>query len=473
MATTIGELDFEEPTQQGGLIPYAPDFTPSTLGKHLSEDKVLEWLLSAAKRCDFRSALATDIGSTCLAHIDDPTNRRDMASHVVQALGNYQLIDVDEYDRVTLTAAGKSLLDAPGDQRDAQFARHILSMCGGYRLVEAIQRHELRGSRPTMESLNRELGLHPTEKSISSMRAWLAKAGVLSGRGTYSVFGDALAALVGSGVTRMLGMSPAQVEFLLAARILNLQTGGDALEAPDVKRLAETRAPNVPVPSKALGSFVRRLVDAGHVELVERARGKGGTRVCLRLTLGACELTDDQIRSLLAQSDAGMALADLGTIEGALAELAANSAEQRGRAGERVAVHICLMLGLRVTGWRNRLPVEVDLTAEREVGFSYQRWHVQVKNIDGDLTADRVDREIGASAGTGATHILFVVPRGGITLAARAEALMKSRLTHLHIYWLLADSLGASTPIAMIRALENQQAVVVREKRREAERRER
>ncbi len=458
MADTGDDLSLAEGDDDSGLIPYGPDFTPATLGKTIGADRLLKWLLNTAATAPTKTALQDAIVDHCLRHIDDKANRRDMASHVVQGLGNYLLIDVDEENRVSLTSAGEAIRAASDDERDVVFARHILSMCGGYRLVEAIQRYELRGTQPTMELLNEELGQHPTEKNISTMRAWLSRARVISKTGPYSVNADGLVAVVGSGVTQMLGLDRAQVEFLLAARVLAVQIGSDTLEGPDIKKLAETRAPDVKIPSKALGSFVKRLMDRGLVEAVVRARGKGGTRTNLRLTIEAVRLADAQVRLFLEQSAAGFLLSELGTLSDALAALAQGTAEERGRAGERLAVHICLMLGLRVTGWRERMPVEVDLTAERVVGFAYQRWHVQVKNIDGDLNADRVDREIGAAAGTGATHLLFVVPRGGISAAARAEAVMKSRLTSLHIY---------------VRQLEGEQTVLVREKRNEAERRER
>lgn len=247
------QLDDAEGEEEDGLIPYAPDFTPATLGKTIGQDNLLKWLLDQAAGAGLKGALHDVIADKCLSHIDEEKNRRDMASHVVQALGNYALIDIDEDNKVTLTAAGTTVRAASNTDRDAAFARHILAMCGGYRLVEAIQRYELRGTKPNMEVLNDELGQHPTSKNISTMRAWLARAGVISKTGAYAVISDGLAAVVGAGVTQMLGLDPAQVEFVLAARVLAAQTGSQLLEAPDVRKLAETRAPDVKIPSKALG----------------------------------------------------------------------------------------------------------------------------------------------------------------------------------------------------------------------------
>jgi hypothetical protein len=138
-----------------------------------------------------------------------------------------------------------------------------------------------------------------------------------------------------------------------------------------------------------------------------------------------------------------------------------------------LAIHVCLMLDLTVLNWRHRLPVEVDLIAERSVALSYQRWHIQVKNTAFDLDADRVDREVGAAAGTGATHILFVVPRAALSSPARAEIVAKTRLTHLHIFWLAREAFEPDPQLGpMLRELRGQQAFITRLKRAEAERRQ-
>ncbi len=454
------------------VLPYGPDFTPSTLGKVMGEDAVLTWLLERALTVETKADLLDAIAGGCLSHIEDVRNRRDMASHVVQGLRNYGLVEVGTGEEVSLSPAGDAILGSRSEERDIAFARHILANCGGYRLVETIQRIELSGRRPSMESLNEAFGRHPTEKSISSMRAWLARAGVMSRAGVYRVLDDGLAAVVGAGFSDLLGLDAGQLEFVLAARHLSIMENWPVLEAPDVRQLAEVRGNGVKIPSKALGSFVRRLEERGLIEIAAQSQGRGGARTAFRLTATGIALTDEQIRRILAQSQAGYALSELGSIGDALALLDSGTADERGRAAERLAVHLCLMLGLSVTGWRVRLPVEVDLTAERSVGFAYQRWHVQVKNTDTDLDADRVDRELGAAAGTGATHLLFIVPRASMTSAARAEAISKARFTPLHIYWLTANQLRVRDPAVMIQYLDDQLRVISREKRAEALRRE-
>ncbi|MBK8591146.1 MAG: hypothetical protein IPN77_18865 [Sandaracinaceae bacterium] len=73
-----------------------------------------------------------------------------------------------------------------------------------------------------------------------------------------------------------------------------------------------------------------------------------------------------------------------------------------------------------------------------------------MKNTSGSVDSDRIDREVGAAAGTGATHILFVAPRSTLTGPARKEALVRSRLTSLHVYFLDERYFGASIDIVKI-----------------------
>ncbi len=472
-ASQVSEED-EEHDAFDGLVPYGPDFTPATLGKRIGEDKVLPWLLERASTSGHRATLQAAIADRCLTHIDDAKNRREMASHVVQALQNYQLILVDDLDQVRLTDVGAQILAEPARTRDEVFGQHILTMCNGYRLVETIHRIELSGQqRVGLEQLSQELDRSATSKNLSTMKAWLERAGVMERGRRYAIRDARVEELLGRGAVRLLGLDEREVEFLLAARVQMALQKDQVLEAADVKALAETRRPDVKLPSKGLASFARGLVTQGLIVEEKKARSKGGTRFAFRVSSEGLKLTDEQVRKLVEQSWAGMPLEKLRPIDDALDALAKGTTEERGQLGEMLAVHACLMLGLRVVAWRKRAPVEIDLSAERTVGLSYQRWHLQVKNIDGDLKSDRVDREIGAAAGTGATHLLFVVPRGGVSGPAQLEIDTKNKLTHFHVYLLTAASFAAPISASLIRDLRGQEAKLTRIKRMEAERRER
>lgn len=454
-------------------VPYAPDFTPAALGREVGEDNVLEWLLRTVEATRSRSLLAEEIATRGFGHIGGTArNRLDMASHVVQGLQNYGLIEV-EGDTAALTAVGEGIYRAAAETRDRLFAVHILTQRGGLRLVDEIRRIELRGQTPTMEDLA-FLQRHPTEKSLSTMRAWLARAGVLNAKGTYAVNKERLEELLGERSKLLFGLTLAEAEFVFGARALTLQTGVEELSAAEVADYAETRSPDLRFRRKALGNLLEGLERRGLVQATGKRSGKGGTKLIFKLQWQGIALSEEELRGALSQ--AGFLLTDLEPIAQVLERLATGSTYEQGRAGEMLAIHVCLMLGLRNVVWRQRAPhAEIDLVADRVVGLAYQRWTVQVKNTAGDLSSDRVAREIGAAAGTGVTHVLFVAPRASLSKPARGEALHRSRLTPLHVLHLDHHVFADAGQIvgAVLKSLRAQAEDLAFLKREEAVRRER
>jgi hypothetical protein len=452
-------------------IAFAQEFTPRVLGKTLGEDRVLGWLLEQVVDSADAGDLRARVAAQCFSYVTNEKSRRDMASHVFTAMCHFRLIEFSD-DGVDLTHTGVELLALAGEEQDEYFGRHILAHCGGQALVEAIQRFELRGETPTLEELSQELGGHATSKSLSGTKAWLQRAGVLKAGPRYAVEPKRLEEVLGGGTTRLLGRTEAEVEFLLAVRLLHGAETTEGVPAAEARRVALSRRPDLGIPAKSLSQFVAGLARAGVIETPTLVAGRGGTRLTVRLQGAGISLSDEQVRGWLAQSKTAYPLSKLGTLEDAIAELRHGHAQARGDAGERAAIHVCLMLGLRVISWRAKLPAEIDVVAERTVAYSYQRWHVQVKNTDFALDVDRVDREVGAAAGTGASHILFVVPRSKLTGTARAEIASKNQLTHLHVFALDEVALGNHALGDIIESLQHQQRHMAFLKRTEAARRD-
>lgn len=462
-------------SEAAGLrIPFGQEFTPATLGKQLTHEEVLPWLLVQTQDATQRADLSDAIQETCLAHVGRDRDRADMASHVITAMRSYGLIELGDNDEPQLTDVGAELLGAPPEQLDRVFARHILTACNGQLLVDAALRYQLRGEKPRLEDLARELGMNPTDKSISAMRAWLARAGVFGGRG-YAVDQAALAELLGPNLGALYGLNDAEFEFVLAAKIVQVHTGLDFVSAPQVASTAEERNPEIRLPRKALSTFVKSLEQRGAVETRKEA-GTGGSYHAVRPVGAVEQLTEKELTRLFRQSRFGFALHELEPLDAIVGRLDEGSAVERGLQGEMLAIHLCMLLGLRVVSWRSRAPAsEIDLIAERTIGLAYQRWAVQVKNTGGDLTNDRVDRELGASLGTGVTHVLFIVPRSGLTAPAVAEIFARSRMSHVHVYHLSRDELapGRISLDMLLRSLRHQSLALGAAKSEEAERRER
>lgn len=436
------------------VVPYAVDFTPPAMAgaaSPLTEDQVLPWCLETVDQLKSKQQLQAAIEATAFAHIGGKKaaeNRRDMANHVVQALGNYGLMESDG-DAVALTDLGRSLLEAAPDVRDALFARHLITKCNGQRVLDEIRLWELRGEQVRLEDLATKYDRHPTSKSISTMRAWLARAGVMPRKGAYRVNEVALAEVLGEKTREIHGLKRAELEFLLAVRVVMHQTGKAVVKAPEAARVAESRCPGLRLPRKALGSFVKRLVAGGWLK-DSKVSGKGGSRHAVELLPDALTLADDELRALYEQSDLAFPLHDLDPLADVLRDVSVGNPYELGIAGEKLAVHVCLMLGLRVVSWRKRAPeAEIDLLAERFAALSYQRWAIQAKNHGPTavVRSDRVDREVGAAAGTGQTHILILSPRAKLTRSAKLELRHRTRLTGIHVYYLDADAFGGDVDV--------------------------
>ncbi len=228
-------------------IPFGQEFTPSTLGKTLGEDEVLGWLLDTAATAANRSDLSVAIQETCLPGVPRLKDRRDMASHVITAMRGYKLIEVDEDDRVSLTQIAQRILAAKGEARDRLFARHILTSCGGQRLVDTILKYQIRGEQPRLEDLARDLEDQPTSKSISAMRAWLSRAGAFEGRG-YTVDQAVIESLLGPNIAEVYALQPLELEFVIAVRLLEAQSGQGFVRASEAMSLVEASNPHLRPP---------------------------------------------------------------------------------------------------------------------------------------------------------------------------------------------------------------------------------
>jgi hypothetical protein len=460
------------------LIPYGPDFTPTTLGRKIGKDRVLSYLLEHVSQHGSGQSLARAIVEDCLEHVGGKTpekarrNRRDMASHVVQALQNYGLAQAKD-DKLTLTEVGQQLLAAADADRDRLFARHILRSCNGLKLILTVRELEFRDQTPSLEALAEILEGTRTSKSISSMKAWLERAGIFSGRG-YQVDDDKLEEVQGLDVEPLLRLNAEDASFLVAAVVASIESGSEELIALQVADLAERRT-EIKIPRKPLGTMVKRLEAKGLVvEILPRAKGVGGTRTRFKLTKQVRELKEKELESLLMQGSEGFVLSGLPSLPEIYQDIGSPDKYTAGKAGEMLACHIALILGLQVRGWRKKVPYsEIDLVADRTIALSYQRWFVQVKNVQQNVDVDRVDREIGAATGIGATHVLFVAPRSRLSNVARKQISLKSRLTSLHVYFLDSSSLAEDQPLSRILdELRDQEKSLARLKREEAEQRE-
>src|SRR5207244_979735 len=115
----------------------------------------------------------------------------------------------------------------------------------------------------------------------------------------------------GPGVAALYGLDRTGLEFLLAARVLQQQQSAAGLDAVAVATIAEQSADDLRIKRKSLGQFVQGLEQRGFVRMLPALAGRGGTRTSFELLEKAIHVTEEQLRELLAQSQAGFALSEL------------------------------------------------------------------------------------------------------------------------------------------------------------------
>ena len=195
--------------------PVWPGFHPHNTGKELGEDLVLHGYskLSQSDGDPFRRGGC----GQCWLDVKPTKGSARHGQSRCDGDAGVRLITVDDEGALSLTAAGESLRDAPDSERDLRFAQHIITMCEGQRFIEAIQRYELRGQVPDMEDLSIEFGESATSKNISTLRAWLARAGVVWPRSIVSATNGGTSPWRRRFSVRT-GLDRIALEFLIAAR---------------------------------------------------------------------------------------------------------------------------------------------------------------------------------------------------------------------------------------------------------------
>ncbi|MBK8591147.1 MAG: hypothetical protein IPN77_18870 [Sandaracinaceae bacterium] len=218
-----------------------------------------------------------------------------------------------------------------------------------------------------MRLLTPLLDRHATSKNISTMRAWLARAGPLPTQGLRRVDLGALERLLGEDTSPLFGLSEGEAEFVLAVRLVEEQTGESWVRASAAKTVALQRNPDAAIPHKALSGFVKKLSIEGVCE-VGSAGGSGGSGTTVRLIAAGRDFTDGELRNLLAQSQSGFGTPQRCSRSGSVPAAESDDIHVCGHAGEMMAVHPVAALGLRVEAWRAGAGGEIDLNCRAHSG---------------------------------------------------------------------------------------------------------
>ena len=355
-------------------------------------------------------------------------NSTKMAMNCVLSLKAYRLIQFDETGKkYQTTDLHTSLLAQLPDEAamHRQFATHILTELDGLLLARLIENIRARGEQVSLEYIGEELNdlgikIPPNSTYISTMRAWLAQAGVFRATG-YEVNWDVIYDLINmdaDAIDKLYKLTLEQKYFMLS--MVSLST----IEfTPSNKIANHTRSVySVRVTSKNLVKDVIEPLEAlGLLESQKVTVGRGAKPHDVRLTQkGQNELLTPLLSSLTTLTE--LTSADLDrTFEAVVADLDNEDKHIRGIALELFAVWIIRLLGLRFSKWRLRSYQatgggEVDVMAASDK-IIYNRWQIQCKNIKGKVDVDTIAKEVGLTFLTKA-DVVMVVTTGDFSSVA-------------------------------------------------------
>jgi site-specific DNA-methyltransferase (cytosine-N4-specific) len=342
-----------------------------------------------------------------------------MAMNCVLSLNAYGLIRLaDGGKSYAVTKLAQDLLALKPDTVAVhrQFATYILTELEGLLLARMIENIRARGEQVTLEYLGEEfndLGIKipPNSTYISTMREWLALAGVFRATG-YEVNWDVIYDLLkvdADIVDELYTLSPEQKHFLLSLVSLDVQEF-----TPSNKIAKHTRSVyKIRLTTKNLvKDILEPLEQLGLIETQKTTIGRGAKPHLVRLTEKARnEILQPLIQNLANVTE--LTSADLNrSFDSVVSDL--NNADKylRGIALELLAVWIIRLLGLRFSRWRLRHwqatgGGEVDVLAASDK-IIYNRWQIQCKNQRGRVGVDVIAKEVGLTFLTKADVVMVI-----------------------------------------------------------------
>jgi len=348
--------------------------------------------------------------------VDDNSNK--MAMNCLLSLNSYNLIELsDKGQSYHITDLAKQLLALKNnDEVHRKFAEHILTNLEGLLLARLIENIRARDERVTLEYLGEELNdlgrkIPPNSTYVSTMRAWLAQAGVFRASG-YEVNWDVIYDILkvdADIIDELYQLLPEQKHFLLSMLSLDIQD-----YTPSNKIANHTRSVyKIRLTTKNLVKDILEPLEK--LELIQTRKtttGRGAKPHDVKLTPKA---THEILRPLLENLAALTELtsADLNRpFESVVSELAHEDKHVKGIALELFSVWVIRLLGLRFSHWRLRHYQstgggEVDVIAASDK-IVYSRWQIQCKNQKSPVGVDVIAKEVGLTFLTKADIVMVI-----------------------------------------------------------------
>jgi len=446
-------------------------------GAQLSPNQVsLPALLNIIHRnAGDRDKIAEDIRDVFFAthaqnSADPQIERLKIAGNTVIALQAYGLLDSDTAQPTELAS---ELLAAARESEDLlyeRFAKHILIDLKGRVFVETLEAMQLAGDRISLPTIRKRLeqrGLYVPRGTvhISSMRLWLAKAGifdpdVVSGPRIYHADRRRLKQILGVGLDAIDELAQLNREQRAFLRALARIAESGPFAANNVADLATTLY-GVEYNHKALPKTVLfPLQDIGYIEAEKTTRGRGAKSYEVRRTHKFLQEISEPILSAAAE-EAGLVQKELFELplSKILSDLDSSDTHIKGKALELLAIYFTRLLDLRFKGWRLRSAdtggAEVDVIVEG-ARLIFSRWQIQAKNTQ-TVRLDDVAKEVGLSLTFIYSNVVMLVTTGGFTSDAYEYANHVMKTSNLNVILLNGSDLNllSQNPMEIVAILDS------------------
>jgi site-specific DNA-methyltransferase (cytosine-N4-specific) len=358
-------------------------------------------------------------------------------------------------DGATPTAlAGELLTMTETSAVYERFAKHILVELRGVTLVETLMMMQAAGEEINLHTLAKRLeqrGLHAPRGAVhlSSMRLWLAQAGVFDASVTgglrlYEVNQSRLNELLGLGLDTIDSLTQLNATQRAFLRALTRIAEPDPLIANKVADLASALYAVEYNHKELPKSVLFPLRDLGYIETAKSTSGHGAKPYEISRTQKFRQEISEAILAAAAEK-AGLVPKQLfeRPLSQILADLKSSSKHVKGKALELLAIYLTRLLDLEFKGWRMRSAdtggAEVDAIVEG-ARLIFSRWQIQAKNT-ATVRLDDVAKEVGLSLTFIYSNVVMIVTTGDFTRDAYSYASHVMKTSNLNVILLNGSEL--------------------------------
>ena len=387
-------------------LPFSKQFSPEQISLAALVGLIV-------KHVGDRPALEAAIAQAFHAGKADPGT---LAMNTFLAARSYGLLTGDKAYAVTALTSELQGLDAA--KAYPRFAAHILTELQGLTVIEVVRARAARAESLRVQDIAddlRALGVDPggqRGESLSALRQWLERGGVLSERWEIDPVG--IETVLGPSVTELDALLGLPLEHRAFLRALASMSGTPPFDSQAVAATADAQSGTR---LRALRDLPKRILApleaAGWLTAQKSTTGRGAKAHVVTPTAQFNNDISVPLADALVQQTQ---LGDPAALRRPLADLLAEvrdpsgSDQARGHSLEGLSIHLIRALGARFRDWRRRAPdtlyAEVDVLADL-VNGRYQLIQLQAK-VSPISTREIIDREVGI-AGRLRSHILIFV----------------------------------------------------------------